>query len=75
MVWGLRRDVNFLLSEGHAEAEFYPVCFLWAEVQLARERVNRMLASQMLLTQSAIASIFTKKSVQDFGEAIERLTD
>lgn len=71
----MRRDVSFLLDHGHPEAADYPICVLWAEVRLAKERIDGQLATQMLLTQTAIASMFAKEAGRSFKEMIERLTE
>lgn len=71
----MRRDVSLLMSQGHAEAAEYPICVLWHEVRLAVERVNGMVATQALLTQSAIASMFSKDAGRGFVDQIEKLTE
>lgn len=62
-----------LLEHGHAGAAEYPICVLWAEVQLVTDRVNGAVATQALLTQSAIASMFSVQSAKSFTDLIERL--
>lgn len=63
------------MDHGHAEAALYPICILWAEARLVRERVNGLLATQMILTQAAIGSMFSKETATSFVESIERLRE
>lgn len=65
--------MSFLLSEGHASAASYPICTLWEEVRIAQQRVNRQLASEGVVFQTAAAAVMGKKGAKAFKELIERL--
>lgn len=53
-VWRLRGQVSELISEGHSDAPYYPVAFIWEEMALVVERKNRELANQGVIMHSAI---------------------
>jgi hypothetical protein len=46
---------------------------LWDEVLLAKVRINAYLASQTLLFQLAVGSMFSKESAEEFTKVIKRL--
>lgn len=48
---------------------------LWHEVEIARERQDQLLASQAVLTQSAVSALLSKEGAEAFKKAIKRLTD
>jgi len=43
------------------------------EAEIARERINARIKTEMILTQSAIASALSKKGAAAFKELIEDL--
>lgn len=53
----------------------YPLCMLWHEVEIVRERQDQWLASQAVLTQSAVSALLSKEGAEAFKKAIKRLTD
>lgn len=61
------------MAEGHAHARHYPVPMLWTEAWMARERLNRELASQAILTQLAAGSILSEKAGKAFKKEIRKL--
>lgn len=67
--------MSFLLSEGHVHAGRYPLRRLWDEVRIASQRVNVGLASQAVLTQLVIGSLFAKESGDVLKKTLEDLTD
>jgi len=48
---------------------------LWHEVEIAQERQNQLLASQAMLTKSAVAALFGGEASKAFSEATARLTE
>jgi hypothetical protein len=72
----LRRQVSFLLAEGHPEAARYPVGVLWSEAIIAQQRLNAQHATQAALVQMAIVSVLGgKEAGRNFSDQIQRLTD
>ena len=47
--------------------------YLIVEAEIARERVNNKIKTEMTLTQSAIASALSKKAASAFKENLEGL--
>ncbi|KAE8546146.1 hypothetical protein [Marinobacter nauticus] len=45
------------------------------EVRLAEEHVNKMLASEAIVTQMAVGSLLSKDAGKEFKKLIKRLTD
>lgn len=72
-MWGVRRQISLLLSEGHADARYYPIGMVWDEAKLVVERRNRQFATEALLTQLAVASLLSKKEAKEFSKQIKRL--
>lgn len=72
-MWGIRRQVSLLISEGHADAHSYPIGMVWDESRLAVERINRFHATQAVLTQQAVASILSKDGAKEFKNTITEL--
>lgn len=64
-----------LLANGHPDAAFYPVHRVWEEVTLAVERDNQRMATETLLIQMAVSSLFDKGAGKEFNKIISRLTD
>jgi hypothetical protein len=48
---------------------------LMVEVRLAEEHVNRQLATEGIITQTAIASVLSKEGGKAFKQLIKGLTD
>lgn len=61
------------MAHGHIEARHYPVPLLWQETKIVRQRVNRELATEAVLTQMAVASILSKKAGDAFDKRIRTL--
>jgi hypothetical protein len=74
-LWGIRRQVSLLLSEGHADAPHYPIGMVWDESRLAVERINRFHATQAVLTQQAVASILSRDGQKEFKKTITGLNE
>ena len=71
---GNRRQVNYLLAEGHQFAREYPVHLVWEEHALAKERADHTLASQAVLLQLAGSACITKEAAQAFKKTIAEMT-
>lgn len=59
-----------LLSEGHSSARLYPVGVVWAEGQIARRRINHLLASEGIIMQAVVGSVMNPKAG---GKAFQKL--
>lgn len=64
-----------LLSEGHADAPYYPIGKVWDECRLVVERHNGAHATQAVLVQLAVASILSKDGAKEFKKTINRLNE
>lgn len=69
----MRRDVSFLLAEGHAHAGHYPLWQLQLETELAYQRVNKTLATEAVLTKSAIDAALSEKALKHFEKTLAQL--
>ena len=74
-MWGIRRQVSVLLSEGHAQAPRYPIGMVWDECQLVVERQNRAHATEATLVQLAVSSILSKDGAKEFRKTLKRLNE
>lgn len=74
-MWDLRRQVSLLLSEGHLDARDYPVHRVWEESSLVVGRINHRLATEALLIQMAVSSLFAESSGKEFKELMTSMTD
>ena len=74
-VWDLRQRVSFLRAYGHPEAEFYTLGKVKDESRLTANVLNLQIASEAILTQLAVHSLFSKGAGEEFGKAVKRLTD
>ena len=57
----IRVSVNLLLSQGHQSARRYPLAMVWYEAQIARERINHLIATEVTLMHSAMVAIMSPK--------------
>ena len=72
----LRRQVSFLLAEGHPDAARYPVGVLWSEATIAQQRINAQHATAAALIQSAIISVLgSKEAGRNFSDQLQRLNN
>lgn len=67
--------MSFLLAEGHVHARHYPLGMVFDEVRIAADRVNGVIATQAMLTQLVVGSVFSKESAEAFTKQIKRLTN
>jgi hypothetical protein len=63
------------LSEGHADAPFYPIGMLWDESSLAVDRINGFHATQAVLTRMAVQAVLSKDGSKEFNKTVKRLSD
>lgn len=63
------------MDHGHPEANEYPLGVVWEEAQLVIERLNGLEATRALLTQMAVASLFSKDGQKTFQSIIKRMGD
>jgi hypothetical protein len=63
-----------LLDHGHPEAMKYPLGMVWDEATLVVERLNGLAATQAVLTQMAVSSMFSKDASKAFTEKIKEMT-
>lgn len=76
-LWGIRRQVNLLLANGHLEAMHYPIGRVFDEASLLVERRNGELATLGVIIQSATATTgmgASKKAVEQFRDLINGLS-
>ena len=62
------------MAEGHPEAKHYPLCILWHEVDIARNRSREVAVTQALLIQAAVGSLLNKKGAEHFQKLVKDMT-
>lgn len=67
--------MSLLIEHGHVHARRYPLGMVWVETDLVNRRVNALKADQAVLTQMAVASLFSKADGGKFKEALKELRD
>ena len=67
--------MSLLRSQGHPDADDYPVARVWEETRMVVRRQNLMLASGAALLQGAIASLLSKEAGETLKKTLEGLTD
>lgn len=72
-VWGLRRQVSLLRANGHPEAPHYPVHRVWEEAALVVAHLNQQAVTGAVLTQAAVAGLFSKDAGREFQKLIKSL--
>lgn len=72
-MWGIRRQVSLLLSEGHP-ANTYTIGRVWDECQLVVDRINNRMVTEAVLLQSAVASLLTKEGGKQFSKLTKKLS-
>lgn len=73
-MWGLRRQVSLLVANGHPDAPLYPVHRVWEEAFMLTSQMNLMMATNAMLTQMAVSSLFSKDAGRDFTKTIKDMT-
>jgi hypothetical protein len=69
------RDVaSFLISEGHHDAWHYPLGTLLYEAEIAAERRNQQLVTEMALMQMVVASALDPKAAKTLKKQLEKLS-
>lgn len=71
----MRREVSFLMAEGHPQARHYPLCMLWREADIARARWQQQAATNAILIQNAIGSVLSEKGSEHFQKLVTGLAD
>lgn len=51
----------------------YPLCHVWSEVELVRQRVHQRMATEAVLIQQAIVSVLA--GGKEFSNLLKDLTD
>lgn len=72
---GLRRDVSYLIAEGHHKASHYPLAILWSEVRIAKQREAVRLQQHFTLMQMTIGSMFDKKMSKSLQQHLKGLVN
>lgn len=67
--------MSLLLSEGHTDAQHYPIGMVWDEARIIVERQNGAHATTAILTQLAVVSVLSKEGQREFKKTIKRLND
>jgi hypothetical protein len=57
----LRTAVSLLFSEGHHNANRYPIARVWYETQIVNERVNNRIATETTLMHAAMVAVVAPK--------------
>ena len=57
----LRVSVSLLLSEGHRNAEFYPIAKIWYEAEIVKERVNARISTEVVSLHAAMVAVASPK--------------
>lgn len=63
------------MDHGHPEARHYPLGVVWDEAQLVVDRLNGLEATRALLTQMAVAALFSKEGAKTFQKMIKGFSD
>lgn len=63
------------MANGHPDAVQYPIHKVWEEADLVTSRLNQVMATETLLLQMAVSSLFNKEAGREFSKIIKRLTD
>ncbi len=69
----MRAQLSLLLSEGHANAEQYPLGMIWDEAILATRRRNVDEANRVTLLQMAVSGVIAPKANKHFMAEIKKL--
>lgn len=65
--------MSLLLSEGHTEADRYPLAKVWSEVYLARERIRDRISQETVLMHAAMVDVLGGKST--LKNTLEKMRD
>lgn len=63
------------MANGHPDAAQYAIHKVWEESHLVTSRLNQVLATETLLLQMAVSSLFNKEAGREFQKIIMRLND
>lgn len=64
--------MSLLLSEGHPEAERYPIAVVWSEARLVRQRDVQRIKTEAVVMQGVIASAFGgSKALQEIFRTLD----
>lgn len=63
------------MANGHPDAAFYPIHRVWEEAHFVVQRTNRDVATETLMLQMAVSTLFSKDAGRDFNKIIKRMTD
>jgi hypothetical protein len=74
--WGIREDVNFLLSEGHRLPNRYPLARVWAEARTARRRIVNRIETDAAIMHAIVGTVLGgKKGAAHFKATMKKLRD
>lgn len=65
--------MSLLLDHGHRHAHRYPVGKVQVEVDIVMERVQALEGQSAVLTQMAVASLFSKEGSEAFTEKLKTM--
>lgn len=69
------RDVaSFLISEGHTQARDYPLGTLLYEAEIAKERCNNNIVTEIALMQMVVGSVLSKDAAKALKKQLEKLS-
>jgi hypothetical protein len=64
-----------LLSEGHPWAACYPIVEVWSEALIIRQRDGQRAATEGMILQLAVHSLFNADSGKELGKLLKRIQD
>jgi len=66
--------VSLLLSEGHSNAQRYPLAMVGMEAEIARRRINNRIVTESTLLQACIGSVMNgKEGTRHYNKLIKEL--
>lgn len=71
-------QASLLLSEGHQQANQYPLSRLWIEAEIVRERVNQRIATESTMMQAVIVAVLSPakgEGAKHLQKLLKGLTD
>lgn len=67
--------MSLLLSEGHQNANLYPVAVAWSEARIVRQRHARRRSQDAVTMQMTIGSVFDTKAGKQLAKLLKRLDE
>lgn len=71
----MREDISLLLGNGHPACRRYPLWQVALEVEIVRDRINALIATEAVVLQAAVSSILSKDAAKAFTKLVEAMRD